>query len=429
MSRVRLLRVPVARGGGLRPFGHRAFRLLWSGQAVSLVGTWMQQVAQSWLVLELTGDPVALGLVGAAQFAPVLVLGLFGGLAADAFPKRSALIATNGASLVLALALGLLTFAGLVEVWHVLVLALLLGAVNAFDMPIRQSFVIEMVGREDLPSAVALNSALFNGTRIIGPAVAGLLIAGVGLAACFLINAASYAAVIVTLLLVRPGDLLSARPRAPVGGPRKVLADLGDGLRYVRATPVALLAISLVGLVSVAALNFGVALPLVTQALLGGGPALFGFLVSVSGVGSLLSAVAIAFGGGISLGRLTGGASLVGGGTLVLAFSGWLPLSLVAMLVIGWGLISMAATTNTILQLETPDALRGRVMSIYTTVFAGSAPFGMLFTGVFAAAVGISLTLAVGGGVALLAAAGAAAWLRRHPLPSGGGVRAGSESA
>lgn len=425
MRRVRPLRVPVARGGGLRPFGHRAFRLLWSGQAVSLVGTWMQQVAQSWLVLELTGDPVALGLVGAAQFAPVLVLGLFGGLAADAFPKRNALIATNGASLVLALALGLLTLAGLVEVWHVLVLALLLGAVNAFDMPIRQSFVIEMVGRDDLPSAVALNSALFNGTRIIGPAVAGLLIAGVGLAACFVINAASYAAVIVTLLLVRPGDLLSPRLRAPVGGPRKVLTDLGDGLRYVRATPVALLAISLVGLVSVAALNYGVALPLVTQDLLGGGPALFGFLVSASGVGSLLSAMAIAFRGGISLGLLAGGASLVGGGTLVLAFSGWLPLSLAAMLVIGWGLISMAATTNTMLQLETPDALRGRVMSIYTTVFAGSAPFGMLFTGVFAAAVGISLTLALGGGVALLAAGGAAAWLRRHPSPSGGAARAG----
>ena len=176
---------------GLRAFRHHNFRLFYAGQAVSLVGTWMQQVAQGWLVLELTGDPMALGLVAAAQFIPVMFLGLFGGVAADAIPKRNGLIATQIIAGALALLLGLLVITGRVEVWHVLVLALGLGVVNAFDMPIRQAFVVEMVGREDIVSAVGFNSALFNGTRIIGPAVAGLLIAVVGVAPGFLINAAT----------------------------------------------------------------------------------------------------------------------------------------------------------------------------------------------------------------------------------------------
>ena len=210
-------RLPV----GLRAFRHRNFRLFWAGQLISLIGTWMQTVAQSWLVFQLTHDPVALGLL-AVQFAPVLVLGLFGGVVADAFPKRNALVATQAASLVLALVLGLLDLSGSVQVWQVFVLAGLLGIVSAFDMPIRQSFVVEMVGREDIANAVALNSAVFNGTRIVGPAIAGLLITTVGIAACFLINAASYVAVIVSLFLMRTRSAAASRlgPRAhlAVGG-------------------------------------------------------------------------------------------------------------------------------------------------------------------------------------------------------------------
>jgi predicted MFS family arabinose efflux permease len=399
---------------GLDPFRHRAFRLFWSGQAVSLVGTWIQQIAQAWLVLELTGDPMALGLVGAAQFAPVLVLGLFGGVAADALPKRTGLLGTQVASLLLALVLGLLTLAGVVEVWHVLVLALALGAVNAFDMPIRQAFVVEMVGREDVGSAVALNSAVFNGTRVIGPAVAGLLIATVGLAACFLLNAASYAAVVVGLLLIRRDELLSPPSRHVAWRAGPIAHELAEGLRYVRDTPATLLAITLVGLVSLFALNFQVVLPLVARDLLGGGPETFGFLAAASGVGSLVSALSLAFGGGATLRRLLLGAAVIGASMSFLAFSSNPMVSAGLLFAAGWGLIAMAATTNTLLQLTTPDVLRGRVMSVYTTVFAGSSPFGNLLTGAIAAVAGVGAALIAGGVLSLGATGAAALWLRRR---------------
>lgn len=390
---------------GLRPFGHRAFRLFWFGQAISLTGTWMQTVAQGWLVLQLASDaPLALGMLGVAQFAPVLVLGLLGGVAADAIPKRAALIATQVAALVLALVLALLVLSGHVEIWHVLLLALLMGVVNAFDMPIRQSFVVEMVGREDVASAVALNSALFNGTRVIGPAVAGLLIASIGMAACFLLNAASYGAVIVGLLLIREKDLVPVARRHLDPGLRPVLADLAEGLRYVRGTPTTLLVIGVVGVVSVSALNMGVVLPLVTRDLLAGGPETFGFLAAATGAGSLVSAMSMAVSGRVSIGRLMLGAAIIGLATMGLAFSSWLALSLALLFLVGWGLIAMAATTNTILQLATPDRLRGRVMSVYTTVFAGSTPIGSLLTGVLAGIGGISLALLVGGAAVLVTA-------------------------
>ncbi len=197
---------------GLSAFRHHNFRLFWSGQLVSLIGTWMQQVAQGWLVLELTNDPWALGLVAAAQFLPVIVLGLFAGVLADAVSKRRALMATQAASMVLAVVLGTLVHLGQVEVWHVFVLAGLLGVVNAFDMPVRQAFVVEMVGREDIANAVAFNSAVFNGTRIVGPAVAGLLIATVGIAICFFINGVSYLAVIISLFAMRTSELRESPP-------------------------------------------------------------------------------------------------------------------------------------------------------------------------------------------------------------------------
>jgi MFS family permease len=409
--RGRLRARPLPRG--FDPFRHRAFRLFFSGQAVSLVGTWIQQVAQAWLVLELTGDPMALGLVGAAQFAPVLVLGLFGGVAADSLPKRNGLLGTQSASLLLALVLGLLTLTGRVEVWHVMLLALALGAVNAFDMPIRQAIVVEMVGREHLVSAVALNSALFNGTRVVGPAIAGLLIATVGLAACFLINAVTYAAVIVGLLLIRPTELLSPPPREVSWRVRPLLADLGEGLRYVRDTPVTLLAVSVVGLISLFALNFQVVLPLVARDLLGGGPETFGFLAAVSGVGSLVSALALAFGGRATLRRLLLGAAVIATAMTALAFSRDLLLSAALLFAAGWGLIAMAATTNTLIQLSTPDLLRGRVMSVYTTVFAGSSPFGNLLTGAIAAAAGIAVAILAGGVLSLAVVAAAVWWVRR----------------
>jgi MFS family permease len=412
-------RLPV----GLRAFQHRNFRLFWVGQAISLIGTWMQTVAQSWLIFQLTHDPIALGLLAVVQFAPVLVLGLFGGVVADAFPKRNALVATQAASLVLALLLGLLDLSGAVQVWEVFVLAGLLGIVSAFDMPIRQSFVVEMVGREDIVNAVALNSALFNGTRIVGPAIAGLLITTVGIAACFLINAASYVAVIFGLFLMRARELRPPPVSALERTWRSVVGQLAEGLRYVRDTPSIRIAIIVLGLVSTAAINFGVVLPLLAQNVLGGGAETFGFLSSATGIGSLVGALVLAFGPPPTMRRALVGAAAIGLGMLGIAFSRSLIADLLLMALAGWGMISMGATINTMIQLTAPDHLRGRVMSVYTTVFVGSTPIGGLISGSIAAAIGTPAVFLVAGLVSLLTVGGAVLWLARgggpRPVPAG----------
>jgi MFS family permease len=406
---------------GLRAFSHRNFRLFWGGQLVSLAGTWMQQVGQAWLVLELTNDPLALGIVAAAQFLPVLVLGLFAGLVADAFAKRTALLWTQLAAAALAVVLGLLVLSQQVQVWQVYLLALGLGVVNAFDMPVRQAFVVELVGRRDVANAVALNSAVFNGTRIIGPALAGLLIAVIGLGPLFLLNAASYLAVVGGLLLMRTSELVMPTERAIVQrSARAVMGQLAEGLRYVRATRSILLAITVLGVVATFALNFQVLIPVLARDVLGGQADTFGFLMAAGGVGSLVGSLAIAFGQRPTLRLLLTGATAIGVALIGLGASRFLPASLVLMFVAGWGVIAMAATTNTIIQLTVPDVLRGRVMSVYTTVFAGSVPIGGLFAGSIAAAAGVPAALAVGGALALVAALAGAVALRR----GGGTARA-----
>jgi MFS family permease len=390
---------------GLRAFRHRNYRLFWFGMLISLIGTWMQSVGQAWLVLQLTNDPIALGLVAAAQFTPVLVLGLFGGIVADAVSKRKALFFTQAAAGLLALTLALLVVAGIVQVWQVFVLALLLGVVNAFDMPIRQSFVIEMVGREDLANAVALNSAVFNLTRIIGPAIAGLLIAAIGIAPLFFVNAATYVAMIVALALMHIHKLHAPVARLELERNFKSIIDrLVEGLRYVRRDKTIFLAISILGTVSLFALNFSVMIPLVARDLLGGDADTYGFLMSATGVGSLISALTIAFGARPTMRRLLVGAGVIGISMIGLGISRNLFLSLGLMFLAGWGTIAMAATCNTLIQLNVPDVLRGRVASVYTTVFAGSTPFGGLFSGALAAIGGTGAALVVGGSLAVLTA-------------------------
>ncbi|CAN5546682.1 MFS transporter [soil metagenome] len=380
----------------------------------------MQQVAQAWLVLQLTNDPLALGIVAAAQFAPVMVFGLFAGLVADAVSKRAALLWTQVGSLSLALVLGLLVASGEAQVWHVYLLALGLGFVNAFDMPVRQSFVVEMVGREDIANAVALNSAVFNGTRIIGPAIAGVFIATVGLAPLFFFNAASYLAVIVGLLLMRTSELVPPSERAAMTRHwRSVVERLAEGLSYVRHNRQILVAISLLGVVATFALNFQVLIPVLARDVLGGQADVFGFLMAASGIGSLVSSLSIAFGQRPSMRLLVTGAAAIGVAMIGLGLSRALPISMLLMFLAGWGVISMAATTNTIIQLSVPDVLRGRVMSVYTTVFAGSVPIGGLFAGAVAAWVSVPAALAVGGVIALIAAA-YVAWV----LSGGGGLKA-----
>ena len=403
---------------GLRVFRHRNFRLFYLGQLVSLTGTWMQAVAQDWLILQLTNDPVALGVVAAAQFLPVTILGLFGGLAADALPKRLGLLCTQSAAMCLALVLGTLVLLGHVEVWQVMVMAFLLGIINAFDMPIRQSFVVEMVGRGDVASAVALNSAAFNAARIVGPAIAGLLIGFIGIAPLFLLNAVSYLLPITGYLRMDVKQLIPVvrtRVDRTVGA---VFGSLAEGLRYVRATPMVLLCIVMIGIVSAVALNFPVLGPLVARDILGGGAETYGFLMAAAGVGSLISALSLAFGGRATLGRVFIGATLLGLAVAGVGLSSVLPVSVLLMGLVGWATVAMGATTNTIIQLTVPDDLRGRVMSVYTTVFAGTIPIGSIMAGLLASALGVAATLLLAGTVTTGATILAALWAtRRRHLP------------
>ena len=391
---------------GLAAFRHRNFRLFWTGMLVSLIGTWMQSVGQAWLVLQLTNDPLALGIVAVAQFGPVLFLGPIGGIVADSVSKRKALMVTQTAAGLLALILALLYLSGHLEVWHIFVLAVGLGVVNSFDMPIRQAFVIEMVGREDIANAVALNSTVFNLTRIVGPAVAGLAIAGIGIAPLFFINAASYLAVVVSLVMMRTIEMHPPTERAVVRRHWRSVVDLlVEGFRYTRNNPRILLVIVVVGAVSTFAMNYSVLIPVVARDVLHGNAGTYGFLMSAAGLGSLVSALSIAFRGTASMGRLFLGAALVGVAMVGVGVSRYLPLSLAMMFVAGWGGISMAATANTTIQLSVPDVLRGRVVSLYTTVFVGSTPIGGLFSGVIASGFGgAPAALIVGGSLATLAA-------------------------
>ncbi len=398
---------------GWRALRHRNYRLFFGGQLISLIGTWMQTLAQGWLVLELTHEAWVLGLVAAAQFTPVLILGLFGGLIADAAPKRRILVATQTGAMVLAFALWLLTASGVVQVWHVVVLAFGLGIVNAVDMPTRQAFSVEMVGRRDIGNAVALNSAMFNSARIVGPAIGGLAIGAFSISTAFLLNGLSFLAVIAGLLLMRDSELHMppriARPSTVEG----VVHNLGEGLRYVRRTHTVLLAITVIGLVSTFGMNFSVLTPPLTVELLHGDATTYGFLMTAMGVGSLLAALEIAFSGRTGPRVIGGGALVLGLSEIVLGGSHVLALSLAAMFVGGLGAIAMSATANTVIQLTVPDQLRGRVMSVYTTVFAGSTPFGGLSMGAIASGFGSAVAMAVGGAISVVVGLIGLVWINR----------------
>jgi MFS family permease len=400
---------------GLNAFRHRNYRLFWSGQLISLIGTWMQSVAQGWLILQITNDPFALGLLSVAQFGPVMVLGLFGGVIADHLPKRQTLIATQTVQMVLAFILALLVATGSVQVWHILLLAFLLGCANAIDMPVRQSFTVEMVGREDVANAVAHSSAVFNGARVVGPAVAGITIGLVGIAPCFALNGLSFIAVILGLLRMRDSELhLGVRAPRPtsVGA---VFENLFEGLRYVRRTPVVLLAIATVGLSSTFAINWGVSVPPMIRDVLQSDAAGYGFIMAATGVGSLLGALYIAFTGRASVKLLIGGALTLSVLFTVFGVSRSYPLSMLCMFGAGAGMIAMAASANTLIQLTVPDHLRGRVMSVYTTVFAGSTPIGGLATGALASGYGIAFAVILGGILTIIVAVAGAVYALRHP--------------
>ena len=417
----------TAAGRALR---HRNFRLFFFGQLVSVTGTWMQTLALGWLLGTLVGwnqAVVYIGLLGAVQFMPVLVLGLFGGIIADMWPKRMTVIATQTAAGLLALALGGLVFFHVVLVWHVFVLAFLLGLVNAVDMPTRQSFVVEMVGSDDIANAVALNSAVFNGARIIGPAIGGVLIAVLGTSLCFILNGLSYGAVVIVLLAMRDSELVPAARLAMPRSLAAVRANLGEGLRYVWRTPVVLLAVSVIGFVSTFGMNFNVILPVMAATVLNVGPNGFGYLYASMGAGAFVAAVSVAMLERPRLRVLIGGGMVLGAAEFVLASTTLFPVAMAAVFFCGAGAIATSISANSLIQIVVPGPLRGRVMSVYTTVFSGSTPIGNGLTGGIGGLWGTPAALVMNGAVTLGAEAVAAvAVLRGHVSRTGGGRAGGS---
>lgn len=398
---------PAARGPAmLRALQHRNFRLFFFGQLLSLPGTWIQAVAQSWLIYRLTDSAALLGLAGFAGQFPVFLMAPFGGALADRVDRRRLLVGTQVASSVLALLLAALTLSGQVTVWQVFALAALLGLVNGVDLPARQAFTVELVGREDLPNAIALNSSAFNSARLIGPAVAGVLVAAAGEGWCFLLNGLSYVTVLAALAAMR---------LAPVARPvhtGSLLAHIGDGVRFVRGhVPIRSLLL-LLGMVSLAGMPYAVLMPLFADRILGGGAQGLGILMSCAGGGALLGALALA--ARRSPRGLTAWVAWAafGFGLGLVAFSLSRSFWLSGLLLVptGLALIVQMAASNTLLQLLVPDALRGRVMSLYSMMFMGMAPLGALLAGSLAELIGAPGTVGGGGVLCMLAAV----WFRRR---------------
>jgi MFS family permease len=386
---------------GLRALQHRNYRLFFVGQLISVVGSWMQSVAQAWLVYRLTGSELLLGLVGFTDKVPVFLLGLAGGVVADRLDRHRIVITTQTLAMVQAATLGVLVVAGRAEVWHIFLMSAVLGVVNAFDLPARQSFISAMVDREDLPNALALNSSVFNAARVIGPALAGIVVAAIGEGPCFLLNAISYMAVIGCLLAMR----LERRPRSPQEV--STARHLARGLRYAGGAPPVRALLTLLGLVSVCGMPYVVLMPVFAGEILGGGARSLGTLMGASGVGAFLSAVALARRRSVKgLGRVVAAGSIGFGLSLIaLALSRSFVLSAVILVVVGFSMITQAAATNLLLQSLCPDDLRGRVMSLYTIMFVGMAPWGSLLAGALAHGVGTPATVGIGGLLCALAGA------------------------
>jgi MFS family permease len=394
----------VTRAGLLhvvRALRHRNYRLFFGGQLISLVGTWMQAVAQSWLVYRLTGSAMLLGFVGFSSQIPVFLLAPLGGSIADRYNRHRILIGTQTTAMLLAFVLAGLTLTGHVQVWHIFVLASLLGVVNAVDIPTRQAFAVDMVGRDDLINAIALNSSMINGARIVGPAVAGILVASVGEGWCFLVNAVSFTAVIACLLLMN----VTAPARLPLQG--SALASIIEGFRYVKgAGPVRALLL-LLGLVSFMGMPYAVLMPIFADQILHGGPRGLGLLMGASGAGALVGALVLAARKGLrGLGRWIALAAGGFGVSLILfslSRSFWLSAAL--LVPAGFSMMIEMAASNTLIQMLTPDALRGRVMAVYSMMFMGMAPCGSLLAGTLAHHIGAPATVIVGGATCVVGAA------------------------
>ncbi len=376
----------------LRALRHRNFQLFFGGQLLSLTGTWMQTTAQAWLVYRMTKSALLLGSVGFASQIPVFLVAPIGGITADRRNRQHLVIATQTASMILAGILAWLTISGRVQVWHIFVLAALLGVVNAFDIPGRQSFLVDMVGKEDLMNAIALNSSMFNGARVIGPAIAGILVARIGEGWCFAANAISYIAVIVGLLLMK----VQSPPRASKQSP---IEDIIEGFRWVNQTKVIRALLLLIGLVSLVGMPYTVLMPVFADQILHGGARELGILMGATGVGALFGALTLAAKTGVTgLGRwVTITCATLGISLFLFSFSTSFWLSAALLLPAGYSMMLQMACSNTLIQTMVPDQLRGRVMSLYSMMFMGMAPFGAFFGGALAHRIGAPITVASGG--------------------------------
>ena len=360
---------------------HPNFRYYSIGMMVSMTGTWMQNIAQPWLAYTLTHSPFLLSLIGALQFIPLLLFSLFAGVIIDKYPKKNILILTQSASLVITLFLAILVWTDQIRYWHILVLATLVGFVNTLDIPARQSFVIEMVGKDDLMNAIALNSTVSNLSRVIGPALAGLLMAYVGIAACFFINAFSFAAVLVSLFFIKPLNVI--RVIQPV---IKMTAAIKEGVRYILDRKILKDTLLTIAIVSTFAMNYNVLVPVFAQEVLNQGETGFGFLMSFMGIGSLLGAFFIASNSRSGPKRyiLTVFPFCVGGFLVMNGLTGTFAFAAIFLMLSGFCFVAFASNANSILQLNSSDQYRGRVMSIYSLIFAGSTPLGNLYAGAIA---------------------------------------------
>ncbi|HEV3047537.1 MAG TPA: MFS transporter [Solirubrobacteraceae bacterium] len=374
------------------------YRVYMAGQSVSLVGTWMQMAAQSWLVLSLTGSAAALGVIVALQTLPVLVLGPYGGVVADRVDKRALMFALQAAMGVQALALGVLTITGAVRLWEIGALALVLGLNNAFENPARQAFMLEMVGPESLRNAVSLNSVMVNVARVLGPGIGGLLIASVGEGPCFLLNAASFAAVLVSLAKL---DRAAIAPSPPSG---REPGQLREGLRYVARTPELGVPLAMMALVGALAYEFQVSLPVMARQGLHVGATGYGFMTASMGVGAVLGGLLVAGKGRTGLPTLVAAASAFGVLLLAAGMAPNLPLELLALALTGAASISFMATGNSTLQLNAAPSMRGRVMSLWFVAFQGSTPIGGPIVGWVMAAAGARAGLGLGGVTCLVTA-------------------------
>jgi MFS family permease len=394
-----------------RALRHRNFQLFFAGQLISLIGTWMQQVAQSWLIFRLTHSAILLGLVGFFGQIPSFILGPLGGHVADVFNRRKVLIVTQTWSMILAFILAGLTLGGVIQKWHIFVLAALLGVVNAFDVPVRQAFLVQMVERDDLMNAIALNSSMFNGARIVGPAVAGLLVAAIGEGWCFFANGVSYVAVIIGLVMMSPRILPQSVSSSP-------LANIVEGFRYVAHTAPIRALLLLLGLASFAGMPYTVLMPIFAEDIFHSGARGLGLLMGATGLGALIGSIMLAVRSTVrGLGQWVAIASLSFGASAILfAFSRSFVLSMIVLVPVGMAMMVQTASSNTLIQSMVPDELRGRVMAVYTMMFVGLGPIGALIAGALAHRIGAPITVAAGGVLTML---GAGAFAMRLPALRG----------